>query len=68
VREPDYDAWKKALGSKSNVTFHRYSDLNHLFATGEGMATPAEYNSAGHVSAKVIADIADWIAKNDKNK
>jgi uncharacterized protein len=68
VRELDFDAWKKALGSKSNVTFHKYSDLNHLFATGEGMATPAEYNSAGHVSAKVIADMSDWIAKVGKNK
>jgi dienelactone hydrolase len=68
VRDADYDAWKKALGGKSNVTFHKYSDLNHLFATGEGMATPSEYNSAGHVSAKVISDISDWIAKVGHDK
>jgi hypothetical protein len=38
-----------------------YPDLNHLFITGEGKSTPAEYQTPGNVSASVIQDMATWI-------
>jgi uncharacterized protein len=63
VTEADFNGWKKALGSRPNVTFKLYRDLNHLFITGEGKSTPEEYEQAGHVSEAVITDIADWISK-----
>ena len=59
----EFDRWKTALAGKSNVTFHSYPALNHLFIAGTGRSLPAEYGTAGHVDAAVIGDIADWITK-----
>jgi hypothetical protein len=48
------------LAGREDVTLKRYTDLNHLFMEGEGPSTFAEYHRPGHVSAAVIADIAEW--------
>jgi dienelactone hydrolase len=61
VTMEDFHGWKKSLSSKSYVTFKLYPDLNHLFMTGEGKSTPAEYDVPGHVSGAVIEDIVSWI-------
>jgi len=61
VTKADFDLWKKALGSRKNVTFKFYEKLNHLFITGTGKSTPAEYGKAGHVDVQVVEDIAKWI-------
>lgn len=63
VTMDNFEAWKKALAGRPNVTLKTYSKLNHLFIEGEGKSTPAEYEKPGHVSAAVIADIAEWIKK-----
>jgi hypothetical protein len=68
VRDADFDAWKKALERKPTVEFKHYDDLNHLFETGKGMATPSEYDNPGHVAEPVVADIAAWILANAKTK
>ena len=39
--------------------------MNHLFMTGEGKSTPAEYEHPGHVAESVITDIAEWILKSN---
>jgi len=57
----DYPAWQKALAEKGNATLKLYPKLSHEFIAGEGPATPQEYLVAGHVSDKVIQDIASWI-------
>jgi uncharacterized protein len=62
VRQADFDGWKKTLGSKPNVTFKPYPDLNHLFISGTGPSTPSEYMKPGHVPEVVISDIAAWIS------
>jgi hypothetical protein len=59
----DFARWKTALAGKSHVTFHSYPALNHLFISGTGKSLPAEYETAGHVDAAVVGDIADWIQK-----
>ena len=59
----DFNGWKSALSSHSNVLLKLYPDLNHLFISGKGKSTPTEYGTAGHVSEQVIADIAEWILK-----
>ena len=59
--EADFNIWKAALSSRTNVTFKLYPDLNHLFMTGVGMAVPAEYEKPGSVSEAVVNDIAAWI-------
>ncbi len=61
VTTVDFEGWQAALASRPDVTFKLYPDLNHLFMTGEGKSTPAEYEVAGHVAEQVIGDIVDWI-------
>lgn len=58
----DYQGWRRALESRSDVLFKSYPKLNHLFVAGEGTPTPAEYQLPGHVDPAVISDIASWIA------
>ncbi len=57
--EKDFARWKKALAGRSDVTFHLYPGLFHLFMPGAG--TPDDYKKAGHVAPEVIDDIAGWI-------
>lgn len=61
VTMQDFQGWKNALSSLSNVTFRSYPKLNHLFITVEGKSTPDAYNVAGHVLDGVIVDVAGWI-------
>ncbi len=62
VTEVDFAGWQQALAGRDDATFHFYADLNHLFAPGEGKATPEEYERPNHVAVRVIDDIAAWIA------
>jgi len=61
VTMKDFEAWKEALRGRTNVTFRSYPDLNHLFASGTGKSTPAEYEKPGKVSETVMNDIAAWV-------
>ena len=61
VTTEEFAKWKDALGSRSDVTFHSYPALNHLFIAGTGRSVPAEYQVAGHVADEVVRDIASWI-------
>ncbi len=61
VTEADFKIWQSALSSRTDVTFKLYPDLNHLFVTGVGKATPEEYNKPGNVAQQVVDDIASWI-------
>jgi len=60
----EFEEWKKALANNSMAEFKLYEDLNHLFITGKGMATPEEYMQLGFVSENVIKDIVQWINKH----
>jgi dienelactone hydrolase len=60
----DFEGWKTALQGRSNATFKTYPALNHLFDSGEGKPSPAEYQKPGHVDSQVITDIAVWINKS----
>ncbi|MCH7872182.1 MAG: alpha/beta fold hydrolase, partial [Planctomycetes bacterium] len=62
VTTTDFELWQRGLKDRKNVTFKLYDDLNHLFMTGSGKSTPAEYQQVGHVDAQVVRDIAEWIA------
>jgi hypothetical protein len=61
AREADFAGGESALSGRSDATLTLYLDLNHLFATGTGKATPVECEQVGHLAEKVIADIAAWI-------
>jgi uncharacterized protein len=59
--EDDYQIWYNALHQDPQVTFKTYDTLNHLFISGQGTPTNTEYLVEGHVDAKVINDIVQWI-------
>ncbi|NUO48783.1 MAG: alpha/beta fold hydrolase [Polyangiaceae bacterium] len=61
VTTRDFEGWKSALASKKTVTLRTYPSLNHLFISGSGTPSPAEYGKEGHVDEKVIGDIAAWV-------
>ncbi len=57
----DLSLWQKGLANHADVTFKVYDDLNHIFTTGTGLSTPAEYNQPGDVSKALIDDTAAWV-------
>ncbi|MFO0842433.1 MAG: alpha/beta fold hydrolase [Gemmataceae bacterium] len=61
VTMADFAGWKKAMAGRKSATLKSYPAMNHLFMTGKGQATPAEYGQAGHVAKEVIDDIAAWV-------
>jgi hypothetical protein len=61
VTKADFDIWQQTLKGKINAQLIFYPDLNHLFMTGEGMATPEEYMQPASVAQAVIDQIAEWI-------
>ncbi len=64
--ERDFNAYKKLLSGKGNVTFRLYENLNHAFVPsiyGNIMKAKQEYNVEQHIGEEVIADIANWIKK-----
>ena len=64
VTTADLENWKKSLGTRTNVEFHVYPQLNHFFFEGQGPITPDEYMLVqGSVAPYVIDDIAAWIKK-----
>jgi dienelactone hydrolase len=58
----DFELWQSGLSGRAGVTFTSYPGLNHLFISGTGPSTPAEYQQPGNVSEAVITDIVNWIA------
>ncbi len=63
VTMADFNNWKAALANKQNATFKSYSELNHLFMSGTGKSTPADYDQVGHVDVRVLEDIVAWVKK-----
>jgi dienelactone hydrolase len=61
VGEADFRGWKHALSALSQVTFREYPSLDHLFVSGTGPSTPAQYDRPGHVDAAFIDDIVNWV-------
>ncbi|QDT83593.1 alpha/beta fold hydrolase [Gimesia chilikensis] len=61
VTMEDFRLWKEALAERKDVRLRSYPGLNHLLMAGEGKSLPTEYLVPGHVSEKVIQDIADWV-------
>lgn len=61
VTTVDFDLWKRALGTRKDVTLKLYPALNHLFMSGTARSLPTEYLIAGHVDEQVVRDIAEWI-------
>jgi hypothetical protein len=58
----DLARWRDALADRPEVAIRIHPDANHLFFTGRGRSTPAEYARSGHVDAEVVGEIATWLA------
>ncbi len=63
VTAADFEGWRKGLAGRPAASLKRYPTLNHLFMEGAGKSTPAEYERAGHVSERVVDDIASWVRR-----
>ncbi|MFR6291914.1 MAG: hypothetical protein ACLUKQ_10735 [Peptococcaceae bacterium] len=60
----DFELWKSVLDESKNIHFRYYDNLNHIFMTGTGKSTPAEYQQKGTVSADVCNDMIDFVKKH----
>jgi dienelactone hydrolase len=63
VTMEDFAAWQRAHASRADVQLKSYPALNHLFMSGSGPPSPAEYQRPGHVDETVVRDIAAWITR-----
>ena len=70
VTMQDFQGWQNAVGDYGNQSYDRpnttlksYPQLNHLFMSGTGTPSPAEYRVPNHVAEIVVQDIALWINK-----
>lgn len=63
VTMKDFALWRAALKDFRRATLKAYPKLNHLFVTGEGPATPDEYEKTGHVDGGVVEDVATFVAR-----
>ena len=61
VSMTEFHDWVSALGKRKGALLKSYPSLNHLFVSGVGPPTPAEYEQPGHVDEAVVNDIARWI-------
>jgi len=61
VTMEDFRGWEEGLAGQDRVYFKFYPDLNHLFISGTGKSTPAEYRKSGNVAQVVIEEIAEWV-------
>jgi uncharacterized protein len=63
VTRLDHDRFRRALATKKNASFELFEELNHLFFAGSGRITPAEYERAGNVDARVIEAVARFVER-----
>ena len=55
-------SWRRELAGRAHTRFREFPALNHLFMSGSGPSSPAEYMTPAHVDAEVVDAIATWIA------
>ena len=61
VTTDDFSRFQSALEGHRNATLRLLPALNHLFMSGVGRSTPAEYDTSGHVDPEVIDLIATFL-------
>lgn len=57
----DLPRWQAGLAGRPDLTVRIYDADDHLFFSGAGRSTPADYERRQHVDPAVVADIADWL-------
>ena len=61
VGAADWRGWQQAFPQSPRVRLRDYPALSHLGIAGEGPGSLADYQTAGHVDPRLIADVAEWI-------
>ena len=61
VVDADWQRWQAAFGKERRATLKHYPTLNHLAIESAANAGLESYQIPGHVDAKLIDDIAQWI-------
>ena len=61
VSMADTKIWQTELAGRKTATIKVFAKMDHLLQEGEGPSDPAQYKQPGHVDARVIAYLADWI-------
>jgi dienelactone hydrolase len=59
--DDDLTRWQAGLAGRPEVTIRIYDADDHMFFSGAGDSTPADYQVPQHVDPAVIADIAGWL-------
>lgn len=62
VTSTDWQAWQAAFAGDARATFRHYPALDHLAIAGVGPSSLQDYGRPGTVDARLIDDIASWIA------
>ena len=62
----DLPRWRAGLAGRPDVTIRVYDGDDHLFFTGTGRSTPADYQRPQHVDQAVVADMAGWLLPGDR--
>lgn len=61
VTEADLALWRSGIGTRANVTIETLPAANHLFMSGSGKPSPAEYATPGHVDRAVVERLSAFI-------
>ena len=62
--DDDFEAFKRQLAGRDNITYKLYPELNHCFVTAiydDILKVSKEYGVERHIGEDVIADIAEFI-------
>ena len=63
VPEREHQLWVSGMAGRSNATVALLPGLNHLFMSGTGQPTPAEYAQPGYVAPEVLEAIGKWVRR-----
>ncbi|WP_128100708.1 alpha/beta fold hydrolase [Paenibacillus sp. DCT19] len=61
VSMKQFQDWKSALQSHTNVTYKSYPKVNHILSSYDGISIGTEYTQPSNVSQDIIDDIAKWV-------
>ncbi|MBR9988574.1 MAG: alpha/beta fold hydrolase [Gemmatimonadetes bacterium] len=61
VTMTDFEIWREATRDRPATSLVSFPSLNHLFVTGSGVATPAEYARPAFVAGEVITTLLNWM-------
>jgi fermentation-respiration switch protein FrsA (DUF1100 family) len=66
VSMKQFNGWKTALQTHTNVSFKSYPNVNHILASYEKPSIAQEYLQPSNVSEQIIQDIAKWVVQTSK--